>query len=114
MLDEDRIRIGPMIDACEDVIRFMAGRQREDLDDDVMLRLAVVRAIEIIGEAATHVSFETRRAMARVPWAQIMGMRNRLIHACFDINTDRVWETCVEDIPTLLPILKGLLEATGD
>jgi len=114
MLAEDRVRVGHMIDACRKVIHFLSGRHREELDEDEMLRFAVVKAIEIIGEAATHVSSEARVEAPDVPWAQITGMRNRLIHAYFDIDTDRVWDTYIEDIPALLPVLQALLAEGND
>jgi uncharacterized protein with HEPN domain len=56
------------------------------LDDDTLLRFALTRAVEIVGEAANQVSEAGRAELADVPWAQIVGMRNRLIHAYFDIN----------------------------
>lgn len=78
---EDRIRIQHMIDAAETSLEFRSGRQRRDLDTDRMLEFALVRAIEIIGEAAGSVSVETRTTAADIPWPAIIAMRNRLIHA---------------------------------
>ena len=75
-----------MIRAAEAVTAFVAGRKRADLDTDDMLLFALVRAIEIIGEAASTVSAETRAAVPSVPWTRISAMRNRLIHAYFDID----------------------------
>jgi len=70
MPPEDAIRIRHMIDAAETAQRFAAGRQRDGLDADQMLLFALVRAIEIIGEAASRVTQETRAATPTVPWAQ--------------------------------------------
>ncbi len=64
-----------------------------------MLAFAIVRCIEILGEAATHVSPDTRRAHPQVPWTAITGMRNRIVHACFDVDRDMVRSTVVEDLP---------------
>ncbi|MFH0810226.1 MAG: HepT-like ribonuclease domain-containing protein, partial [Pseudomonadota bacterium] len=88
MQPNDAIRIRHMIEAAETSQDFIAGRQRSDVDTDQMLRFALVRAIEIIGEAASKVSTETRALTASVPWAAIISMRNRLIHAYFDVNHD--------------------------
>lgn len=74
-----------------------------------MLRLAVVRAIEVLGEAASRVSTETRGATRAIPWAAIVGMRNRLSHAYFDIDYDIVWRTATVEIPGLLPSLRAAL-----
>ena len=75
-----------MIEAAETIQRFITGRQRCDLDIDEMLLFALIRAVEIIGEAASKLSQETRSATPSVPWWAIVAMRNRLIHAYFDID----------------------------
>ena len=114
MRDEDRIRILHMIDAAEAVAQFMAGRSRDDLDRDRMLLFALVHAIEILGEAASKISHETRTAAPQIPWGAIVSMRNRLIHGYFDIDTTIVWKTATVEIPSLL-LLRALagLAATG-
>ena len=108
MRDEDRIRLRHMIEAAETVARFVAGRQRSDLDTDQMLLFALVRAIEIIGEAASKVSQETRDAEAQIPWKAVIGMRNRLIHAYFEINPDILWVAATVEVPALLSQLQAL------
>lgn len=80
----------------------MAGRSREDLDANRMLALALVRSIEVIGEAGSQVSQEGRTEAPNIPWAEIVAMRNRLIHAYFDVNLDVVWQTVEEDLPQLM------------
>jgi uncharacterized protein with HEPN domain len=101
-----------MIEAAEMVEAFVNGRHRVDLDADRMLLFALVRAIEIVGEAASKVSPEARATTHTVPWAQITAMRNRLIHAYFDIDHDVLWRTAIEEIPALLLQLRPL--ATDD
>mgnify|MGYP000007624574 CR=1 FL=1 len=108
MLDEDRIRIRHMLDAAEEVIGFTSGRARADLDDDRMLLFAVVRGIEIIGEAATKVSAGTRDLSPAIPWPAIVTMRHRLIHGYFDVDPDIVWRTATEEVPALIPPLRDL------
>jgi uncharacterized protein with HEPN domain len=99
-----------MIDAAESLEQFAAGRKRGDLDSNRMLLFAIVRAIEVIGEAATKVTDETRDASPGVPWAAIVGMRNRLIHGYFDVDSNVVWKTVTEEIPGLCCTLKALVE----
>jgi len=106
MRDEDRIRIGHMIEAAEDALGFVAGRTRADLATDRMLLFALVRAVEIIGEAASKVLNETRSAYAVIPWKAIIGMRNRLVHAYFDIDPDILWVASTVELPALLDQLK--------
>jgi uncharacterized protein with HEPN domain len=106
MRDEDRIRIGHMIEAAEDALGFVAGRTRADLATDRMLLFALVRAVEIIGEAASKVSDETRSAHAGIPWKAVIGMRNRLVHAYFDIDAAILWVAATVEIPALLDQLQ--------
>jgi uncharacterized protein with HEPN domain len=108
MRPEDAIRIRHMIEAAETAERFIEGHRRDDIDSDEMLRFALVRAVEIIGEAASKVSSETRAVSPSVPWAAIVSMRNRLIHAYFDIDHDILWKTVIEEIPALLSSLRTI------
>ncbi|MDL1862219.1 DUF86 domain-containing protein [Betaproteobacteria bacterium PRO7] len=110
MKPEDRVRLEHMIEAARSALRFMAGRTRTDLDTDLMLLFAVVRAVEIVGEAASRVSAAGRAAMPDVPWPAVIGMRNRLIHAYFDIDKEVVWKTVTEELPPLLTALEAALE----
>jgi len=93
LLDSDRNRIRHMLDAAEQAISFAEGRRREDLDTDRQFLFALVRCMEIIGEAATRVSAEVREEHPGLLWARMISTRNRLIHAYFDINVDIVWQT---------------------
>jgi uncharacterized protein with HEPN domain len=98
-----------MIEAAESAAQFIADRSRSDLDSDRMLLFAVVRAIEVVGEAASKLSEEFRAAHPGIPWRAIVGMRNRLIHAYFDIET--VWETTTQELPPILNQLRELVAA---
>jgi len=111
MRTEDRVRLRHMIEAAESATQFIAGRSRSDLDTDRMLLFAVVRAIEVVGEAASKLSEEFRAAHPGIPWRAIVGMRNRLIHAYFDIDTETVWETTTQELPPILNQLRELVAA---
>jgi uncharacterized protein with HEPN domain len=102
-----------MIEATETASRFLSGRTRDDLDSDRMLLLALVRTIEILGEAASKVSAETRAKANDIPWSLMVSMRNRLIHAYFDIDHQVVWKTVIEELPQLLPKLRVLVQEPG-
>jgi uncharacterized protein with HEPN domain len=91
MPPEDLVRIQHMIQAAEAAQRFIAGQQRVDLDTDEVLLFALVRSVEIIGEAASNVSRATCEPASSVPWRDIVSMRNGLIHAYFDIEREIVW-----------------------
>lgn len=109
MRADDIIRLRHMLDATENIKSFVAGRHREDLDSDTMLAFAIVRAIEIFGEAAARLSSETRATAPDVPWSAIVAMRNRLIHAYSNIDLDIVWRAATEEIPAVLPALESML-----
>jgi uncharacterized protein with HEPN domain len=110
MQPEDRTRILHMIEAADTISRFLNGRRRENLDTDSMLLFALVRAIEVFGEAAAKVSASARASSRpELPWQQIIAMRNRLIHAYFDIDRNILWKTATEEIPSLLPYLRNLI-----
>ena len=110
MPPDDAVRLRHMIEAAETAVRFVADRQRSALDTDQMLSFALVRAVEIIGEAASKVGAETRRALPDVPWTAIVSMRNRLVHAYFDVDPDILWKTVTEELPTLIEQLRVALD----
>jgi len=104
-----------MLDAARETISFACGRARSELDSDRMLVLTLMKSIEIIGEAAGKISDGERARHAAIPWADIVGMRNRLIHAYFDVNHDVLWQTVVADLSqpvNLLEIALSSEEAT--
>jgi uncharacterized protein with HEPN domain len=110
MSPEDRVRLRHITDALNSAIQFAHGRNREDLDRDKMLAFALVHALQIAGEAAGRVSAETRKRHPEVPWASMIGMRHRLVHAYFDINLDILWATAVEAAPALAAQIGTLLK----
>lgn len=99
-----------MLEAIEDALAFVADRQRADLDSDKMLRFALVRCVEIVGEAAGRLGDATQRASPDIPWAAMVGMRNRLVHAYFDVDTEIVWKTVTIELPALAVRLRRLLQ----
>ncbi len=98
-----------MLDAAEEARSFVLGRARQDLDHDRQLVLALVKCIEIIGEAASQTTTASREALPEIPWLSIVAMRHRLVHAYFDIDHDRVWDTVVVDLPALMALLERAL-----
>jgi uncharacterized protein with HEPN domain len=109
MEKDDRIRLQHMLDAANEALTFIQTRVRADLNIDRMLVLSLIRELEIIGEAASQVSRETRSQTSTIPWQDIIGMRNRLIHAYFDIDLDTLWSTIIKDLPALKAELEKIL-----
>ena len=106
MRPDDLIWLRHILDAAREAIGFVRHRHREDLDRDRQLVWALVKAIEIIGEAASQLSEETRAKVAGIPWDKIIGMRHRLVHAYFDINLDILWKTVREGLRPLITELE--------
>jgi uncharacterized protein with HEPN domain len=106
----DEVRLRHMLDAARKTLAFTNGRSRNDLDADEQLTLAVVRLLEIIGEAAKKVTAETRAAHPEIPWREIVGTRDRLIHGYFDVDLDVVWSIATGDLPGLAAALEAILE----
>ncbi|MFQ5912400.1 MAG: DUF86 domain-containing protein [Nitrospinota bacterium] len=106
---KDWVRLRHMLDAGQEALSFAEGKSRESLDVDRQLVLALVKSIEILGEASSRVSKETRDSHPQIPWQEIIAMRNRLIHAYYEINLDLVWDTLTADLPPLVRALETLL-----
>ena len=112
MREDDRVRVTHMIDAIESALQFTNGREQPEMESEKKLLFAVVRAVEIIGEAASKVSPEGRAEAPNIPWGVIVGVRNRLARAYFDVDPDIVWRTVTLALPPLLPPLSALLKST--
>ena len=110
MSPEDRVRLQHMLDAAQEVRDFMGAHSYDDFCENRLLVNGVVRSLEVIGEAAAQISPELKKNSSEIPWRDIVSMRNRLIHAYFDINYKVVWRTAKEDVPMLIEQLKRILE----
>ena len=100
--DRDRIRLAHMLEHAKEAIHLVEGRNREDLDTERVLSLALVRLLEIVGEAAAKVSPEARNRYPAVPWPEIVGLRNRLIHGYDSVDFDILWHIVEDDFPALV------------
>ena len=109
MLKDDGIRLHHILDASRKAVEFSQGRSRNDLNADSMLSLALVRLLEVIGEAARALSEECCTAHPDIPWKKMRGMRDRLVHGYFDVNLDVVWETITKDLPPLIVVIERLI-----
>lgn len=107
--EQDAVRLRHMLDAAEQALQFCAGRCCEDLHSDAMLRFALMHAITVVGEAASKVTQSTREGLPDIAWASIVGMRNRLVHAYFDIDIDVLWQSVNERLPPLAGQLRAVL-----
>ena len=105
---EDYLR--DMLENAEQALSFVAGMDYEEFKSDDKAVYAVIRALEIIGEAARQIPESLQNANATIPWREISGMRNKLTHEYFGVNTEVVWRTVREDLPVIIPHLRKMLE----
>ncbi len=107
MTDHDvTVYIRHMLDRADEALLFCRGRARTQLDHDVMFRYAVIHALEVLGEAATRVPDATRSTFPDVPWPQVVGLRNRLVHGYDTIDLDIVWRIVQDDLAPLTEALR--------
>lgn len=111
MTDRDLAYVRDMVDYARRVVHHMDGVDRDRLEDDTLVQDAVVRALSTVGEAARGVSEEFRSAHPDIPWREIVGMRDVLVHDYTTINFDVVWSAATTDVPDLIPSLQALLGA---
>ena len=109
MLKNDLVRLRHILDAAREALTYSQNRTRQDLDEDRLLNLSLVRLLEVIGEATKGISSSLRADHSEIAWDKMAGMRDRLIHGYFDVNLDVVWRTVTEDLPPLISQLEELL-----
>ena len=105
----DTASLGDLVGACLRVGGYLRGASRSDLDRDDRLRSACCYEIAVIGEAVKRVSATTRSKHPEVPWKDIAGMRDRLIHGYDSVDLDELWKTATEDVPVLLEQVRAIL-----
>ena len=96
-------------DAVAKAEQFVAGMTYEQFAADEKTAFAVVRALEIVGEAARKIPESTQTRYTRVPWREMMGMRNILIHDYFGVNLHVVWNTVQNDLPPMKPQIERMI-----
>ncbi len=107
---DPRVCLADMLDYALKAERFCLGKSWNDFQNDEVLHLAVIRALEVIGEAAQRISPVDRQAWLTVPWNQIVGMRNRLVHGYEQVNLHLIWDTVQVDLPPLVLALRVVLD----
>ena len=103
---DDSVSLQHMLDHAREAVKMIAGKKREDLGVERMLELSLVRLIEIIGEAAARVSLERRTRYPSIPWREVIGMRNHLVHGYDSVDFDVLWDTVELDLPPLIAKLE--------
>jgi uncharacterized protein with HEPN domain len=109
MQKDELIYLVHMLDAGSELQEYMQGRALQDYNSNGMFRRSVERMTEIIGEAARQVPQSTRDRYPQIPWAAIIGMRNRIVHDYLGLDSGILWETATLSIPILMDELRKVV-----
>jgi uncharacterized protein with HEPN domain len=107
----DKARINHIWDAIIEVETYLLGSDLEGFMKNSMMRFACIKQMEIIGEAADHISDETKTKFSDIEWAQIIGMRNVFVHEYFGVDTHIVWEIIKNDLPILKKRIHEIIQS---
>ncbi len=99
-----------MLDYAREALAMARGRSRSELDANRMLNLALVKLLEILGEAANRVRSEDQARYPQIPWQQLVGLRNRLVHGYDQIDLEILWQILFSDLPPLVEDLEKIVE----
>jgi uncharacterized protein with HEPN domain len=110
----DHVYLADILDAARLIQEFLAGIDREQFLRDPLRESAVIRQLEIIGEAAKQVSADFRHRHDRIPWRNMAGMRDVLIHAYRGVDLEQVWTAATVSVPALIPVLEPFLPAVPE
>ncbi|MFH1150726.1 MAG: HepT-like ribonuclease domain-containing protein [Actinomycetota bacterium] len=111
--DEDTVRVRHMLEAATSIRRHLKGRSRQDLESDELLRLGLERLLEMLGEAARHVSPGFRAEHPEIPWRSIIGTRDHLVHGYDAIDLGIIWSIVKKEMPRLVTDLRGVTQERG-
>jgi uncharacterized protein with HEPN domain len=102
--------VDDIIEEMSDIIIFTEGMEYEDFIKDKKTNKAVLRSLAVIGEAVKNIPMAVKNRYPEIPWKEIAGMRDKIIHEYFGVRLDVVWETAKDDIPALKPLFDKILE----
>jgi uncharacterized protein with HEPN domain len=109
MPKDDWVYVGHMLDMGRKVVEKTSSNSRAQFDANENLRLAVTHLLQIIGEAASHVSSDFRNQHEQIPWKAIIGMRQKVVHDYMNVDEDIVWDTARSEVPSLVELLEAIL-----
>ena len=107
----DQLYLYDISKCCQKIEDYLIDVDEENFKNNLMLQDALVRNIEIIGEASKNVSEETRENNPQIEWREIMRMRDKIVHHYFRLNLETIWQTATQDIPKLKPEIEKILES---
>jgi uncharacterized protein with HEPN domain len=112
MPHDDSAYLGHMLDTARKAVSKVTGKTRADFDADEDLRIVLAHLVQVIGEASTRVSENSKSAHPQIPWRRISGMRHRIVHDYMDINEDVLWQVATVSVPELVGLLEKIVSDT--
>ncbi len=109
MPKDDWVYVAHMLDMSKQALEIVSNKTRSEFDEDIVLRLALTHLVQVISEAAQRVSKEFQQDHAQIPWREITGMRNRIVHDYLNVDEDVVWQVVRGDLPELAKIIQGVI-----
>ena len=106
---DDRISLVDMLIHAKEAIDLLGEASADELKSNRVMQLALMRLVEIVGEAANRVSLTTQQRHPEIPWPLIIGMRNRIVHEYDNVNLDVLWDTITNELPPLISQLEAIL-----
>lgn len=110
MARNEKLYLRDIVDSVAKLRDYLRGRTREELETDSLFQDAVVHRLEIIGEAAAHLSESLRSRYTTVEWSDVVGFRNVAVHGYFSLDLDLVWSAATEDAPMLGRLVENILD----
>jgi uncharacterized protein with HEPN domain len=109
MSRDDWVYVSHMLEMSQKALDILSGKDRTAYEQDEVMRLALTHLVQMIGEAANHVSENFREVYPQIPWFEIVGMRHRIVHDYLNVDEDIIWEVVRQDLPGLVTVLKGIV-----
>ena len=109
MQKDDLVYAGHMLDMAQKAIRLVQGKDRQNYNSNETLRFALTHLIQVIGEAARHISKDFCDAHSEIPWKAIVGMRHKVVHDYMNVDEDVVWDTVLKELPPLVAKLEKIV-----
>jgi uncharacterized protein with HEPN domain len=113
MPKDDMVYVLHMLETARKAVSKVEGKTRAEYDADEDLQIVLTHLVQIIGEAARHVSLEFREAHAAIPWKAIVGMRHKVVHDYLNVDEDILWDTVTNELGPLIAALEGLAPERG-
>jgi uncharacterized protein with HEPN domain len=107
----DTIFLVHILDSIEKIEKYISGVSRSSFNNDTLVQDGIIRQLEVIGEAVKNISSAIRDVNDHIPWQDIAGMRDKLIHHYFGVDIDQIWETVKGDIPILKASIQSIINS---